>query len=311
MSRRTRERRQREEAEAKSKKGFMNLWEFRALRFIFKLIIYLVFFSCIGLTGSLTWNWFTTKFVRMQPIEQAVEVAQKNLYAVPPNPDAVRSWLARRPFSEADELIKLMDPFVGRMSGMTFIIYAGWLANEGKIDDAVFWRQYARFRIRYDAVRCGSYDAVGLINDILNDVPQPAVKQRLTEAPEILPDILLKVLQYDKEHPAANDPKEFCDGLTKGEEFKTNTKIAMTKPQEWPGIYGSLRGVTKAEIYGMILEARKNGHELNPDHVDTPKPEDKDKTKPCPAAAKGKKARPCAAKNPDQKEPAPKESVGP
>jgi hypothetical protein len=79
--------------------------------------------------------------------------------------------------------------------------------------------------------------------------------------------------------------------------------VVMTKPEEWPGIYGALRGVSKAEIYGMVME-RKEKREKDkaaapekPPEERVPAPQ-KDKTdkKSCP---KGKKGKDCApAKEP-------------
>src|SRR5207244_3731964 len=92
---------------------------------------------------------------------------------------------------------------------------------------------------------------------------------------------------YDKNHPAENNPSQFCEDLTKTQEFRTSTKVIMTKPEEWPGIYGSLRGTTKAEIYGMIMEQKRNG--TLPEN-EKQNMEKKDKEKPCPPQ-KGKKPK--------------------
>lgn len=305
MSRKTRERKQREMAEAKEKKRFVNRWEFRAMRNVSRVIAYLFLLAYLGLAGSLTWTWIQHKWVRSQPIERAIEVAQESLYSSPQDAEKLRKWLAMRPYSEGEKLIKMMEPFAGRMSGMTFLVYSGWLVHENKMDDATFWRQYARFRIRYDAVRCGSYDAVDLLNEILGDVPQPAIQQYMAQHPNDLPKMLLRVLEYDKNHPAENNPAQFCEDLTKSEEFRTSTKVIMTKPEEWPGIYGSLRGTTKAEILGMILEQKRNGTLPDDEKEDKDKDKDKGKDKPCPPQ-KGKKPKPgesCAGqKEPDKKE---------
>lgn len=295
MSRRTRERKEREEAEqAEERRRNVRRIPLRLLQRLFRAAVAIVFVTYIAMTGDMTWNWFMTKITRLQSIDSVAKVARDDLSGPDPDPEALRNWLARRPMSEGEELMKRLEPFVGQMSGMTFILYASWEVNAGKIDEAVFWRQYARYRIRYDVLRCGSYNAIGLMTDIINRLPQASIKERMMETPENLPAELRRVLDYDEKHPPLNNPAQFCKALTKFEAFKSKTNIIMTSPEDWTGIHTTLRGITFMEMRHMEEEQRKDKAKENGDKT----PAVPQEPAPCPKSGKLKNGKPCKAKEP-------------
>lgn len=261
MSQKARERkrleRERLEREAREKLGFRGTWEYRTLKWIFKFFIASAFLFYAGLCASLSWTWFQTKYVRLYPVEKVVDIAKKELLNPDGDPDALRTWVAMRPTSDGETLMKLLDPYIEKMSGMTFIVYGSWMADRGRMEDAIFWRQYARFRIRFDALRCGSHDAPGLVTQILKEFPQPAIKSYMQDHPELQTKILRKVLDFDAKHLPSNDPTQFCKALVAGEEFRSSIKIIMQPLSEWIPIHDTLRGISYYEI--LHMESRKKG----------------------------------------------------
>lgn len=274
MSQKARERKRQERErlarEAKTKLGFRGTWEYRTLRWLFRFFIGAAFLFYFGLTTSLTWTWFQTKYVRLYPVEKAAELAQEKLLGPNPDPESLRSWIAMRPSSDGAALMKLLDQYIEWMSGMTFVVYGSWMTDQGKMDEAVFWRQYARFRIRYDALRCGSHDAPALVTEILNQFPQPAIKAHIQEHPELQSKILRQVLDFDAKHPPLNDPTEFCKALVAGEEYRDQIKVKMQPKTEWPAIHDTLRGISYYEILHMEEDVKKG--KTGEEHKDPEKP---------------------------------------
>lgn len=264
MSQKARERkrleRERLAREAKTKLGFRGTWEYRTLRFLFKFFIASALLFYLGLGGSLTWTWLHTKYVRLQPVEKAAEIAQK-LLKPGGDPEYLRSWVAMRPTTDGDALMKLLDPYIEWMNGMTFIVYGSWMADQGKMEEAVFWRQYARFRIRFDALRCGSHDAPSLVTRIMNQFPQPAIRAYMQDHPELQTKILRQVLDFDAKHLPVNDPTEFCKALVAGEEYRYKMQVEMQPRHEWRPIHDTLRGVSYYEILHMEEEAKEEAGE--------------------------------------------------
>ena len=293
MSRRTRERKLREEAErAAEKKRHRRTAPLRLLKRLAKVLIGGVFVGYLGMATPMAWNWYMTKVTRLADVSRVDSIARADLQRPNPDPDDLRIWLSRRPISDGEQLMKRLEPYIGQMSGQTFLLYAGWEANAGKIDDAVFWRQYARFRIRYDVLRCGSYDAVETVAKIMNDLPQEDVKKRMMETPQNLPKEIKQVLDFDRAHPPVNDPAQFCAALAKLEEFRDRIKIKMVSPSQWPIIYSTLRGVTYLEML-KIENEQKSDAAATPPGGNTA-PDSPPKAAPCPASGKLPGGRPCA-----------------
>ncbi|TAL38614.1 MAG: hypothetical protein EPN97_03710 [Alphaproteobacteria bacterium] len=264
MSQKARERKRRErerlEREAREKLGFRGSWEYRAIKWLFKFFIACAFILYAGMGSSLTWTWLQTKYVRMQPPERAVDIAKKELLKPDGDPEILRAWLAMRPSSDGAALRQLLEPYVEWMSGATFVVYSTWMVDQGKMEEAAFWRQYALFRTRYDALRCGSADAPKLITKIMKDFPQHSINEYMQAHPELHTKILRQVLDFDAKHPPLNDPTKFCKAIVAGEEFRNEIKVEMQPRSEWTGIHDTLRGVS---YYGIlhIEEMKKAGKE--------------------------------------------------
>jgi hypothetical protein len=299
MSRRTRERKIRERREREVEKlEARQHWKKRlGHRAVVMLTTFLMIWY-VTLAGRLTFEWFSAKWVRLTPVGQIDAVARSFLVSLPPRPEEFRTWLAYRPSSEGDYIIKTLTPWSSKLSGMTFLIFARWEEFNNRPEEAAFWREYARFRIRDDALRCGSYDAIGLMGDILKLVPPTPVGEQQYMTPETLPKLLRRILDFDTLHPPQNYPLEFCHALTATQEFHDKMKFKMEPPSGWEDIHRELRSVTLMEVMHLeAINAQKNGDK--PANGKSDKPET---PKPCPKS--GPKSDKTADGNPCK--PAPK-----
>ncbi len=294
MSRRTRERKLREQQEnAIKKREARKHWKLRLGKRALMAIATFFLVCYVAFAGRMTWSWFATKWVRLTPVSEVGEVAKKHLLAMPPTPEELRIWLSNRPESEGEQVMKALEPWVPKMSGMTFLLYARWEDYAGKPEEALFWRQYARFRIRFDALRCGSYDAIGMMADILKFVPPAPPDELVLETPANLPKVLRRILQYDSEHPAENNPQEFCRALTSAQEFRDKMKVTMEPPSGWEGIRRTLRGITTYEIMHMEANLKEKDAEapaLSPDNKSVEEPP---AASACPKSGRTKDGKPC------------------
>jgi hypothetical protein len=244
------ETRHRAPEEPARKKTFRESWEYRSTAAILRWAVILLFVGYVSFTAPLSWTWVKTKWERHYPLEHIIAKAKYAL-EVEGDPEPLRLRISMRSPHEADRIIQMLEPYIGQLNGLTFILFSDWMIAQGRIEEAFFWRQYARFRIRFDSLRCGAFNSITTMTDLMNVVTRPEIDDLRYHRPDLVIKSLKDVLDYDEKHPAVNSPKAFCDQLTTKSLASENVNYVMVRESLWPEIRETLRGVTEISIARM------------------------------------------------------------
>lgn len=231
------------EAKATEEKSFKdkvrNSWEVRSLIFIARMLAVVLFIGYLASTWRTAAGWVQLKWVRSQSVAETSSIAEQ--YLSINKPDKLLEWISLRPAEDRDTIMKQLEPLSGRIGSGVFLLYSKWQMEAGDTEKAVFWRQYALYRLRYDALRCGSPDSAKSMQGLLALFPDTKVQGYINAHPDIVRKSVRQVLDYDARWPAENNPVDICPSLTKleGGSFK------MVPREHWAAIRHTLRFVTE------------------------------------------------------------------
>lgn len=218
-------------------------------RLFLKIITTVLFLSYLLLTAKPAYLWAKTTWVRQQPPERLVQILDQSLKEN--DPEFLTEWISMRPRAERDSIMKALEPHAGDIGSTNFLIYSMWMKSEDRKTDALFWRQYARYRLRLDALRCGSPGAVDSVAQLLDAFPDRELQKMLDEDKNLLRQSLKQVLDFDAKHPALNDPASICENINS---LQRGNFVPVGR-EKWAAIRHTLRIVTEEALKEM--EKRK------------------------------------------------------
>lgn len=226
-------------------KSWRRSWEIRSLFFIMRIMAVLFFISYLIFASGSSWVWIKMKWVRHQPVEQVTERAEAYIKAG--KGEKVLEWVSLRHPSDRPVIMEKLAPLVSELDSALFLNYSQWTARAGDMDQAIFWTQYARYRLRFDALRCGIDSSVNDMTGLLELASIKGVRETIDKNPDIVGKSLQQVMDFDAKQPAANDPKSLCKKLA-----DLNQTTARVMPREnWAETRHMLRLVTEKAIRDM------------------------------------------------------------
>jgi hypothetical protein len=163
------------------------------------------------------------------------------------SPSDVFTWVHLRPLSETAALIDIVRPQSGELGSDIFFEFSARQMQLGHAEDALFWSQLGRYRLRYDALRCGAPDSVETLNDILALFPSPKIQDVLEQHPELLKKSIQQVLDFDAKYPAGNNPASICSAVDK----MSKSDAPPVPREQWGRIRLTLRTVTAQALKEM------------------------------------------------------------
>ena len=223
-------------------------FEIKSLRFVLKVAGYIVFISYLIWAMPHSKTWAEIVWVQRQPVEKLAEITPAHI--LEKRPDKVYTWVKKRKPHDLDRMMEILEPYTAELSPMTFMIYADRLAARDDIADAVFWYQFALYRMRFDALRCGATEeAIGLTFAMNKIYRNDKILNAVYQDPDQLPRTIRAVLEKDAQYPARNHPIIICQivrGLTGG-------VIEYMPEKDWPWVRHALRNKSEDDL--RILEA--------------------------------------------------------
>ena len=207
-------------------------------KIIFKSVLGLLFFCYVtsGIGASI--SLYMKNGYRAQDISAISALIDKS--AEKGDTTRVAAWLNSRPLAETDKLVDMIKPKSGVLSPWVFFEIFRREDSLGRTEDALFWMQLARFRLRYDIIRCKSgLDGAKNFDGFLSTLQSPKVDVLLDKHPEMLKKTLQKVLDFDLEYPAIDNPTQTC---------KTVSPSPPINEDEWDIYHESLRRSTEKFI---------------------------------------------------------------
>lgn len=130
------------------------------------------------------------------------------------NAALVTVWMNARPPEETDALLRIVTPLSAELQPMAFFELFRREQARGRMEEALFWLQLGRYRLRYDALRCGGKpeDAQALEKP-LKALPSKKMEAYLHANPGMLKKALQRVLDFDAQYPAHDDPTHLCQAV--------------------------------------------------------------------------------------------------
>jgi hypothetical protein len=237
------------------RENFWSVYVGRTLRWTWKGSLWFLLILYLWVGALLTVNWTETKLARSVPVTDTAAIAQK--FLDPPNkrdydPEGFRLWLARRRASEVDAMMKPLVFYSPRMTGWTFALMSNWLVQQNRLKEGLFWREFALYRTHYDALRCGAELATERIEGLLHAVFPGQLQDMINDDPHLLPETLRKVLKFDEDHPALDNPRDFCKTLTSADLGGGSLEgRQMVQEKDWFTQYMNLRYMTRVSIHEL------------------------------------------------------------
>jgi len=187
-------------------------WLLLPFRYLLKALIVAAFLVYVLAGVSATMDLYQRTLLRTQDTNVLYAViddsVQKN------DPKLVSSWLHARPLEETDQLVKMIIPKSPVLSYNAFFEIFQREQKLGRTEEALFWLQLGRFRLRYDTYRCGAEEAgLKAFEPILNLAQSPETDALMREHPALLKKTVQRVLDFDAKYPAHNDPGPICKTL--------------------------------------------------------------------------------------------------
>lgn len=226
---------------------YKNIWEVRLLRGIFMFFVYLmlVVYVLAGIQSLRTWTqlrYYGGDFTTGDLVKAAEEMSASDNQVLLPQ------LLMKYPLDYNQDIEAAMLPLTPKLNSYYFFAMASRYHQAENMEEAFFWSMLARFRLRFDAVRCQDHDAtvlsdqfVGLFtpDDLQEDI------DNLTE--EERKGFLKQVLEWDEQNPAYNSPRYFCKYITA---LKNTDTAGVVKVSDWETMRKIMRAAATAYIEG-------------------------------------------------------------
>lgn len=220
-------------------------WEYRSVAFIGKIFLVLLMLCYIYTGSSALMTLIKKEHIRQQDISFLATVIKKSVDAR--KPEAVTKWVSFRPLEETAALITAITPKSGKLGPDIFFELFRRKLQQNKAEEALFWLQLARFRLRYDTLRCGAGGQTEFLDKILRMASSEKINTLLQENPALVRKSIRQVMDFDARHPADNHPSFICDMIA-----KIAHNNAPPLPQEqWTPIRLGLHQSTEAALEQM------------------------------------------------------------
>ena len=190
-------------------------------------------------------TWAQTLWVRQQPVSAVESILQESL--AKNDPQILFNWVMRRPQSNMADIFPIVEKQAGQINSLIFMRQARYLAKNGQVDEATFWYLYTRYRLRYDALRCGTPTGTEKMDMILEILSPSEMNISVPPEPQKLAPILQRVLDVDAKNPARNNPADICTVVQK----ISGGNFVMVPEESWAAIRHTLRMVTEQSIAEM------------------------------------------------------------
>jgi len=125
-------------------------------------------------------------------------------------PEKIALWISQRKKEDAEKIAETLAAKADVLSYETFLTLSRLFYTAHKLDDSYFWMQYARYRLRYDALRCGGSTGAADIARLIDATTPPEIDAAAEKRPALLKKSLIRVLNLDEKKPPRNDPATVC-----------------------------------------------------------------------------------------------------
>ena len=240
---------------------YKNMWEVKLLKGILLFFGYIIFALYLILTVASAWRWAQMKWYVSDFSLSALEQTTQTL-ADQDQHDLIALLLNSYPIENLDQVVGEMSKSASDLNTPFFFAVSNRYVFAENMEEALFWNTYARFRVRYDAVRCDYFlsDVVSDEFSILNASLELTEKfLRLDQ--DKRQALVRQVLDFDAAHPPKNDPDYFCKFIQR---FKSTGKIAVLPEDDWDIRHDLLRTAAEAFLTSTENPKTDDTNDVNP-----------------------------------------------
>ena len=229
-----------------NKVDYKSMWEVKLLKIIFKTLAYILFIVFI-LTGTQSaWKWSILKYhgqdFSIERLAPGLEALTKN------DPDQTHglNFFIAYPPEKTDDMIAEIEHLAPKLNAPFFFVIASryWALKD--FEQAFFWTTVARYRLRFDALRCDYLNADITAKNILGIFSNPDIDRAFNKENTLAKkQYLQRAIDWDKKYPAINAPRYFCDFI---ETFENKKNIVALPKHEWETIRTVMHSAAEAHI---------------------------------------------------------------
>ena len=220
---------------------FIYKCSFLPFKYLYKFVIFAFFLTYLSTGGQSAWILLKSSLVNLQHINALHYIIEKNV-----RNDSLKfitKWVRYRPLSETDAIIEIITPKSGDMEPGLFFEISSRRIRQEDVRDALFWAQLGLYRIRYDALRCGSLDAPEVFDEIFSAFfVSYQIRDLMKINPELVKESIHQVMDFDAKYPASNSPSVTCDIFKK----LKSSGASIASEDQWKRLRRNLRMVTEA-----------------------------------------------------------------
>lgn len=232
-------------APAKSDRDWLTTAYIKGLVFLLRACGVLLFIGYLISTAPQAWDWVRLEYTRSRPVEDLTSIVKAALETG--EQKQLLQWIAERPAADRPAMKTLLEKDIGKLPTAVASHFSTWAEKAGNIEEAVFWDNYMRYRLRFDALRCNIPSAVEDTMGLLELGNRPTLRNHLKTDAD-LKKVLQAVMDYDAKHPAENDPVAVCGQLNK----LNNSNSKPVDRAAWPAMRHLLRVRTEEFIRGNV-----------------------------------------------------------
>jgi|GEM_PF-1416589 hypothetical protein len=214
-----------------------SMWEVKLLRGIALFFVYILLVMYVLASASTAWNWIQLKWYAgdfhtgnlAKTVPELIEQDKESL---------AMTLINAYPVEQTDEIVDILAPASKQLDARFFFSISNNYYQLGNVEEALFWHTLARFRLRYDAVRC-NYELADMVsNDFLEFITNPDLLKQVEKSSDNINERLIWVLEWDEKYPAQNDPSYFCNYIRR---LKGKKEVGVAEKDLWPNMHKLLR----------------------------------------------------------------------
>jgi len=213
----------------------------KVLSFCFKSIIVALFLAYFIFGLSALEIIIRKEINRTQNISEFENLVDKNIKLK--HLDKIDEWIKYRSVGDTDKIAEVVTKRASDLSPQVFFRVSALKFKKGENDDALFWFNLGKYRLRYDMMRCGGRVSIDKIENFIRVIFELRIDDLYDQEGVILKKSLKRVVEFDKDYPPKNDIEEFCKMVMALE----GGEVDDIAEEEWPKIRDEM--IKSAEIF--------------------------------------------------------------
>ena len=142
-------------------------------------------------------------------------------------------WIRYRKVEDIEKMIDVFEEKSSYLSPTVFFRISASFFNLQNVEEGLFWFNLAKYRLRYDVLRCGASNSILSLGSIINIAYDTDMGELYDSKKEIIRDSLKRVIEFDKKHPPQNDMEPVCFMVS---QIEGKQELDIAPEEKWEDI---------------------------------------------------------------------------